>query len=101
MYLGFHILGVKPVIITNPPSHQVVDLNSNLDYLSLTCTATEATSYYWEKENAVIPNKAAGVNTNTLTIFNLSPEDAGNYRCIVSNNSDLTFSKWATITVNG
>ncbi|XP_065894736.1 uncharacterized protein [Dysidea avara] len=92
-------LGVKPVIITNPLSHQVVNLNSNLDYLSLTCTATEAISYYWEKENAVIPHKAAGVNTNTLTIFNLSLEDAGNYRCIVSNDSDLTFSKWATITV--
>jgi len=41
------------------------------------------------------------VNTNTLTIINLTPEDAGNYRCVATNASGSSPSNYATLTVNG
>ena len=69
--------------------------------VSLTCEADGVTSYNWERENGSIPSGATGVNTNTLTIINLTPEDAGNYRCVATNASGSSQSDYATLTVNG
>jgi len=58
-------------------------------------------SYNWEKEYGSIPTDAAGVNTNTLTLVNPTPECAGSYRCLVGSHSGKKFSDYAKIIVNG
>jgi len=79
----------------------VVTISSDTDHLSLTCKAIGATSYYWERQDDSIPSGATGVYTDTLTIFNLTPENAGNYWCIVSNDSEVDYSNNAEITMFG
>ena len=94
------MIEIKPKIAIHPSS-QVIPILSALDNLSLTCEAKGATAYYWERQDGSIPSGATGVNSETLTIANLTPEDAGNYRCVVSNDSDEGFSNYAEITVIG
>ena len=94
------MIETKPKITTHPSS-QVVTVSSDTDHLSLTCEAIGATSYYWERQDGSIPSGATGVGTDTLTIVNLTPEVAGNYRCVVSHGSDETSSNYAEITMIG
>jgi len=81
----------------------VVTISDEDEHLSvsLTCEAEGATSYHWEKEDGSIPYGAAGVDSNILTLVNLMPAHAGNYRCVVSSKSDSNFTNYATITING
>ena len=88
------------MIVTDPMNDTVLLLTNNYNY-SLTCEADGATSYNWERKSSSIPSGATGVNTNTLTIINLTPEDAGNYRCVATNASGSSQSNYATLTVNG
>jgi len=69
--------------------------------VSLTCEADGVTSYNWERQNGSIPSGATGVNTYILTFINLTPQDTGNYRCIVTNASGSSESNYITVTVNG
>ena len=94
------MIEITPKITTHPRS-QVVEISSVTNNLSLYCEAIGATSYYWQRQNGSIPPSATGVNTDTLTIVNPTPEDSGNYRCAVSNGSDVGYSKSAKITVIG
>ena len=57
-------------------------------------------SYYWEKENDTIPTNAVGMNTSILTLIDLQSEDIGNYRCVATNGSGTSKSKYATVTIN-
>ena len=79
----------------------IVTLQSDPISVSLTCEADGATSYNWERQNGSIPSGATGVNTNTLTIINLTPEDAGNYRCVATNEGGNTSSNYASLIVVG
>lgn len=49
----------------------------------------------------MISSEAAGVNTNILTINNITQEDIGNYRYVASNASGRSFSNYATLSING
>ena len=78
-----------------------INLENNSTNVTLTCEAGGATSYIWTRQSGSIPSGATGVNTNTLTIINLTPEDAGNYRCVATNASGSSESNYANLTVVG
>ena len=78
-----------------------ITLVNDTTSVSLTCEADGASSYNWERKNGVIPSDSTGVNTNTLTLINIQPEDPGNYRCVATNSSGSSFSNYANLSVNG
>ena len=78
-----------------------ISLVNDTTNVSITCEANGASSYTWERQNDVILSDSTGVNTNTLTLINLQPEDAGNYRCVATNASGSSESDYATIDING
>ena len=79
------------------PSNRIVHLSTNNYNLSLICEANGAASYIWDRLTGNIPSAAIGVYTNTLTIINLKPEDAGKYRCVATNDCGGSLSDYATI----
>ena len=93
-------LGTPPVI-TRHPMNITINLVNDTTSVSLTCEASEASSYNWERQNGDIPSDSTGVNTNALTLINLQPEDDGNYRCVATNDSGSSASNYSTIIING
>ena len=67
--------------ITLHPVNKTVYWKQSIN-LTLTCMANETSSYYWERQNGLIPFTSVGVLTNTLTLINVQPEDADSYRCV-------------------
>ena len=88
---------VTPPLITLHPMDTIIVLYSNFTDHTLTCEADGASSYNWEGQNDVIPSDS----TNTLTLINLQPEDAGNYRCVATNASGSSESNYANLIING
>ena len=93
-------------MITVHPIDAVIQLYSNFTNHTLTCEADGASSYSivlynWERQDGNISSDSTEVNTNTLTLINLQPEDAGNYRCVATNASGSSQSNYANLTING
>ena len=79
----------------------IISLTNDTTSVLLTCEADGASSYNWEKQNGTIPFDSTGMNTTNLTLINLQPEDAGNYRCVATNASGSSESNYAHLTING
>ena len=58
-------------------------------------------NYKWIKKNKAFPSRAKGVNTSQLTIFNLRPEDSGDYQSVMSSSTGTISSNFSTISITG
>ena len=95
-------VATAPPTFTAHPSSVMVNVERNSMDVTLACEVDGATSYEWERQDGTIPSSATGVNTDTLTLVDLQQCDTGNYRCVASNDDNLsTPSKYAKITITG
>ena len=91
---------IKPRVLIN--SSNPVHLNVTNVMLSLKCVPEEHTfNYEWEKRDSPLSSQTKGVNSSYLIIYNLKPEDAGEYRCIMSNSTGKIASNYTELIVNG
>ena len=58
-------------------------------------------NFKWEKKDSKLPSKAKGVYSENLIITKLSPEDSGEYRCLVSNSTGMMTSDYLLVTIKG
>ena len=86
------------VVISDP----VVHLNISNFNLSMKCLPDKPDlNYMWERQNGSLTTRAKGANTSQLIIYNVRPEDAGDYRCIVSNFTGQLDSLFSSLTIQG
>ena len=90
---------MKPAIYIQPSNKEMI-LASDRECLQLTCEAEGATSRHWEKQDGKMPLGTPGMNTTTLTLVNLTPEDSGNYRCAMNCFGEKAFSDYVTVTIH-
>lgn len=83
-----------PAIATQPQS-QTVLAGSSVTF-TVSASGTAPLSYQWKKNNQDI----AGGTTATLSLSNVSVNDAGSYAVLVSNSAGSALSQSATLTVN-
>ena len=90
----------KPTVSINSSSNLIIKSYSESMNLLLTCTANEASSYYWEKYNDSIPYDSIGINTSVLTLNDVQLGDSGNYRCVVTDSCGVRRSSdYSTVTI--
>ena len=88
----------KPTVHVTSP----ISLNVSNFTLSMKCNPDERNfKYSWEKKSSLLSIRTQGVSTSCLTIFNLRPEDAGEYRCIMSNSTGRIASDYTTLHIYG
>ena len=97
-----HTVGVpsRPIVLVQPG--QLISLMVNNFNLSMQCgNYSKDFNYHWEMKNGRFNSRAQGVNSYQLTITNLKPDDAGEYRCAMSNSTGRLLSDYVSITIKG
>ena len=91
---------LRPVVSVQPG--QLINLTVNVFNLSMQCgNYSKDFNYQWEMKNGRFDSRAQGVNSHQLTITNLKPDDAGEYRCAMSNSTGKLLSDYVSITIKG
>ena len=99
LHLYYYCAGNFTPPTVNMPQTRV-KLKVNNYHLSLRCTHYKNNFYYlWEKKDSDLTYRAQGVYSSKLTIFNLRPEDSGEYRCIMSNATGRIASSYSKLIV--
>ena len=101
LYFSFCIVVNLPKVTLQPLS-KTITLRVNDVNISLSCGAKgDNLLYVWERSNATVPSNTNGNNTSTLQFYLLSPENAGKYRCKVSNGTGIGYSDYAVLQIHG
>jgi hypothetical protein len=95
-----------------PPAVGIVNTNvsvpegSQVSIPTILGGSTTSRTFQWEKFNGFVwevlsdaPGEYSGTQTGTLTILNATPEQAGQYRCLVINYCGIDLSPTANVTV--
>ena len=92
---------VTPMIKVKMDSNKV-DLLIRNHNLTMQClpSATDLT-YRWNRKNTTLPASAVGVDTPEMIIYRLTPDDAGDYQCILSNISGVIASEFSALEIYG
>jgi len=70
--------------------------------MSMECIPKKNGFYYtWKKRNDSLPSTAKGIHSPNLIIYNVTPEDAGDYRCLMSNHTGAIVSEYKSVEVVG
>ena len=95
--LYYSLLRIIPDIATDPDD-VIATIGTTV---ILTCNATGADNltYQWIRMGS--GNIDTGVSTKTLTIDNVSIDDSGKYRCIVSSDGATVTSGCGALTILG
>jgi len=95
-YLSCTGIASQPVTLFDSPVHLTV----NNYRLSMKCMPHKNyLNYKWERRGGSLPSKVQGAYTSNLIIVNLRPEDAGDYRCIVSNSTGTISSNFYSLLI--
>ena len=57
--------------------------------------------YKWEKINDNFSSRIQGIHSSQINIYNVTPEDTGDYRCTMSNSTGVIASNYKTVTIEG
>jgi hypothetical protein len=90
---SYAFIGLAPYI-SGQPQPQSVSAGGIVTF-TVTATSSAPLSYSWQKGNVPIP----GRNSNTLTLSNVTTNDAAQYSVVVSNQLGYATSAPATLTV--
>ena len=87
-----------PVVLSDP----ILNLTVNNYNLTMKCSPDKNDFIYkWIKKNDNISLRAQGINTSQLTIVNLTPEDSGDYQCVMSNSTGTISSSFFKVNITG
>ena len=92
----------KPEITLHPYTNQS-NININCDFVKLCACAIGGSNFVWRKNYTPISNgnNYNGVFSDTLTIYNICQDLAGNYDLLVSNDFDSTSSQVYNLNIYG
>jgi len=89
-------------MVTVEMENTTVDLLVKNYNLSMKCLPSDTDlDYQWQRKNSSLPSSAVGGYTPNMTLYRLTPEDAGEYQCILSNASGIIASEFVTLQING
>jgi len=89
---------IQPVVLKSA----AIQLTINDYNLSMDCIPDkDGFSYLWEKKNNNVSSAAQGIHSSQLNIYNVTPDDAGDYRCVMSNSTGVIRSNYTKITIEG
>jgi hypothetical protein len=92
---------LPPVITVQPQS--LTNVTGTTASFSATATGSAPLGYQWQLNGVSLANggRISGAKTNTLSITNVQPADAGSYTLVVSNAAGIATSAVAFLTVTG
>ncbi|XP_065894569.1 hemicentin-1-like [Dysidea avara] len=91
---------ISPMVTVEMDNTTVNLLVKNYN-LSMECLPPDTDlEYQWHKKNSSLPSSAVGGNTPYMTIYRLTPEDSGEYQCLLTNASGTIASEFVTLQIN-
>jgi len=100
MFIFKIFIKVSPKITVEMDNTTVNLLVENYN-LSMRCLPSNTNlNYQWHRKNSSLPSSAVGENTPSMTIYRLTPEDAGEYQCLLSNASGTVASEFVRLQIN-
>ena len=100
LQIPFLFYAVPPQMYLHPMD-KIIKINNYFASVTLTCMASGAPSYHWQREVGSIQSSALGINSSNLTLRDILPSDSGRYQCVAVNKHGMNYSNYATVTVEG